>query len=102
MPNKLLLPVLVKELANLGERIRLARLRRELSQEELCERAGISRPTLSAIENGETGVSFLSYVLVLKVMNLAKDLSAIAADDVLGRKLQDLNLEKPRVRAPKR
>ncbi|MBL8294287.1 MAG: hypothetical protein JNN08_20750 [Bryobacterales bacterium] len=38
---------------------------------------------------------------MLQALRLENDLASIAVDDVLGRKLQDLNLE-PRSRAPKR
>lgn len=39
-------------LAQMGEQIRLARLRRKLSLELVAERAGISRATLISIEKG--------------------------------------------------
>src|ERR1051326_3603776 len=41
------------EMTELGERIRLERLRRRLSLEELAERAGVSSSMLSAVERGE-------------------------------------------------
>lgn len=40
----------------LGERIRLARLRRSLPQDLLARRAGMSRETLRRIEAGDVGV----------------------------------------------
>ncbi len=45
-------PRLSKMLGELGENIRLARLRRRLTAEQVSERAGISRTTLWQIENG--------------------------------------------------
>ena len=102
MATKVFHPKVSKELIALGERIRLARLRRDQSMAIVSERAGISRPTLSAIENGDSGVSLGAYLSVLNALGLAKDISKIAADDELGRKLQDLNLDKPRERSSKR
>jgi len=103
MPGKksILLPKTRKILAELGVNIKLARLRRKLSSEQVAERANISRPTLVSIEKGSPSVSIGSYILVLFVMGLEEDLLAVARDDELGRKLQDAQLL-PKERAPKR
>ncbi len=95
------LPSTAKILAIFGENIKLARLRRKLSAEQVAERANISRPTLLAIEKGMPGVSIGSYAQVLFVLNLEKDLLKLAADDLLGRKLQDAALT-VKERAPKK
>ena len=102
MPGKkiILLPRARRILAELGENIRLARLRRKLSTEQVAERANISRPTLLSIEKGSPSVSIGSYLQVLMVLGLENDLSAVAKDDVLGRKLQDAGLITKK-RAPK-
>ena len=102
MPRKkiILLPRARKILEELGENIRLARLRRKLSAEQVAERAGISRPTLLSIEKGSPSVSIGSFLQVLMVLGLENDLLSVAKDDELGRKLQDLNLT-PKKRAPK-
>lgn len=92
MPNAPLLPPLRARLARAGEQIRLARLRRRLSASLVCERAGLSRPTLNAIEKGDVGVSIGAYARVLNALGLADDLLRLAADDELGRKLQDIDL----------
>ncbi len=47
-----LLPKMQRILAELGENIKLARLRRKLGTEQIAERAGITRTTLWAIEKG--------------------------------------------------
>ena len=96
-----LLPRLTKILEELGEDIKLARLRRKLSSEQVAERAGISRSTLWQIEKGKPNVSMGYYAQVLFVLGLEKNLSAMAADDALGRKLQDAEILIKK-RAPKR
>jgi transcriptional regulator with XRE-family HTH domain len=95
------LPAIAKVLTAFGENIKLARLRRKLSAEQVAERANISRPTLLAIEKGVPGVAVGSYTQVLFVLNLEKDLLKVAADDLLGRKLQDAELI-IKERAPKK
>lgn len=88
-----IMPKTQKILEQMGEQIRLARLRRKLSSQLVAERAGISRQTLSAIEKGASTVSIGSYAAVLHALNnLDVDLLLIAKDDELGRKMQDLEL----------
>lgn len=99
--NTVLLPKLNMILVKLGENIKLARLRRKLSSEQVAERANISRPTLSSIEKGSATVSIGAYLQVLFVLGLEKDILLLAKDDELGRKLQDANLIS-KERAPKR
>jgi len=96
-----LLPSTERILCELGENIKLARLRRNLAIELVAERADISRATLWAIENGSPSVSIGMYAQVLLSIGLEKDLLLVARDDVLGRKLQDAQLL-PRQRAPRR
>jgi transcriptional regulator with XRE-family HTH domain len=94
-------PAVVRLLKELGENIRLARLRRGFSMELIAERAGMSSPTLRAVEAGEPGVTIGSYANVLHSLGLHEDLGLVARDDELGRKLQDAKLPTRR-RAPKR
>jgi transcriptional regulator with XRE-family HTH domain len=96
-----LLPKHKKILEELGENIKLARLRRKFSAEQVAERANISRPTLTAIEKGSESVSIGLYLQALLVLGLEKDLLLLAKDDELGRKLQDANLS-TKERAPKK
>ncbi len=79
-------------LETVGEQIRLARMRRKMSSEIVSEKAGISRATLWKIEKGDATVAFGLYAKVLNALNLEKSLYAIAADDELGRILQDAEL----------
>ena len=89
-----LLPKAARSLAVLGENIRLARVRRRITARMMCERAGGSHATLTAIEHGEASVSMAGYMSVLFCLNMHKDIEKVAADDVLGRELQDLGLPK--------
>jgi transcriptional regulator with XRE-family HTH domain len=96
-----MLPKMRRILTEMGENIKLARLRRKLSADLVAERAGISRPTLIAIEKGAPSVSMGSYLMVLKALGLEQDILLLAKDDVLGRKLQDIGLV-VKERAPKK
>jgi len=95
------LPAIQRLLTELGENIRLARLRRRFSMALVAERAGMSRTTLRSIEQGKPGVTLGAYANVLHSLGLHEDLARLARDDVLGRKLQDAGLETPR-RAPRK
>ena len=99
--HPVLFPATSRTLEALGERLRLARLRRRLSAATLAVRAGVTRSTLYRAEHGDPGVSLGTYASVLRVLGLHADLDMVARDDVLGRKLQDLDLPVRR-RAPRR
>ncbi len=88
----ILLPTAAKILAQLGEDIKLARLRRNLSTEQVAERANISRTTLWLIEKGTPSVAMGAYLQVLFVLGLEKNFLNLANDDTLSRKLQDADL----------
>ena len=96
-----LLPRLGRILEVLGENIKLARLRRKFTSEQVAERAGIVRSTLWQIEKGSPSVSIGTYLQVLFVLGLEKDFEKLVKDDELGRKLQDAGLL-IRKRAPKK
>ncbi|MCK6638455.1 MAG: helix-turn-helix domain-containing protein [Bacteroidia bacterium] len=85
----------------MGRNLRLARLRRRLSAEQLSMRAGISRSTLWMIEKGSPAVAIGAYAQVLFVLGLDNDLLSVGSDDELGRKLQDADLQVKK-RAPKK
>jgi len=87
-----LLPKAQKVLNDLGENIKLARLRRKLNTTQVAERAGISRSNLWKIEKGTPTVAMGAYFQVLFVLGLEKDFLKLGADDQLGRKLQDAGL----------
>jgi transcriptional regulator with XRE-family HTH domain len=94
-----LFPKTLAMLRQMGENIRLARLRRNITARLTAERAGISVVTLAQIERGAPTVAIGNYVQVLFTLKLERDILKVAADDDLGRKLQDLGLERPRKRA---
>ena len=95
-----ILPKNLKILNVLGEQIQLARLRRRLSAEQIAERTGLGRKTVYNIEQGSPTVAIGSYLQVLFVLGLEKDLLTVAAADPLGRKLQDAGIVTAK-RAPK-
>ena len=87
-----LFPKYLKILEQMGENIRLARKRRKFTTIQVSNRAGIDRSTLYEIEKGNPSVSLGAYFNTLRVLGLQDDFLRLAADDVFGRKLQDLNL----------
>ena len=87
-----LLPKEKRILETVGENIKLARLRRRLTTEQVSKRANIGRSTLWHVEKGSEHISIGIILQVLSVLGLARDLKNIAEDDLLGRKLQDAKL----------
>ena len=84
-----------------GEQIKLARLRRNLSVAQVAERATCSPLTVSRIEKGAPTVAIGIYLRVLYALQLDDDILSLAKDDELGRVLQDMNLPQ-RERASKK
>ena len=90
-----LLPKTSKILEQMGEQIRLARMRRKISVALAAERAGVSRASVWAVEKGSAAVAIGIYAAVLHAISgMDTDLLKVAADDELGRELQDLRLPK--------
>ena len=80
-------------LSTMGEQIKLARLRRNITVAMVADRSGVSRATISKIEKGAPSVAIGTCAAVLHALNgLDKELLKVAKDDELGRKLQDLGL----------
>jgi transcriptional regulator with XRE-family HTH domain len=98
-------PSLVSRVARLldglGANLKLARLRRKYSAEIVAQRAGITRRTVSKVEQGNPAVALGVYARVMQVLRLEDDLALLAKDDELGRKLQDAGIS-TKLRAPKR
>jgi len=95
-----LLPKHLRQFKTLGENLKLARLRRNLTAEMVAQRAGISRMTLNKIENGSPSVAMGNYFMVLHVLDLSKNFGELAAKDDLGHELMD-NVLFSKNRAPK-
>jgi len=84
-----------RQLRALGERLRAARRRRRLTQAVVAARVGVSKQTLAKLEAGNPSTSLATMLRVLQVLGLEKDIDRLAADDELGRKLQDLEQAGP-------
>ena len=92
--KQIIFPQHQRILEQMGESLKLARKRRNLTATQVAERAGIARSTLYLIEKGDASVAMGSYFNVLRVLGLQNDILKLGADDELGRKLQDIELLK--------
>jgi len=90
----------VKQFAELGDRVRKARLRRGLSAEELSAQAGISRMTLHRLERGEPTLTVATLLRVMGALGVTEDLALLLKYDEVGHGAQDNRL--PRRRFPVR
>jgi len=87
-----LLPKQQRMLQEVGSQIKFARLRRNITSQEMAQRTSLGRNTIVKIEAGDESVTMGSYFRVLIALGLDLDILALAKDDVLGRKLQDAKL----------
>lgn len=92
--KQIIFPKYDKVLGQMGENIKMARKRLKINMIQVAERADIARSTLYLIELGNSSVAMGAYFNVLRVLGLQDDFLKLAADDDLGRKLQDLELLK--------
>jgi transcriptional regulator with XRE-family HTH domain len=85
----------------LGASIRTARLRRRWPQAQLATKAGITRATLVAVEQGKLGTGIGAYVSVLWALGLHGDIASLASleRDPEGRTLEEARLPQ-RARTP--
>lgn len=88
-------------LTTVGEQIRTARLRRDLTIATVAERASCSPLTIAKVERGAPTVAMGIYARVLFAIQLEDDLLQLAKDDKMGHLIQDLKI-KERKRASKR
>ena len=72
-----------RQLLALGERLRAARLRRQMSQSALAEKVGVHVQTILKLESGTPTTSLATMLLVLRALGMASDIDALAADDPL-------------------
>ena len=89
-----------EKLKKIGQRIKKARLRRNISAEMISKQAGIGESTFYAIERGVSTVSLGAYAAVLSILGLNNDLDSIAVDEEAKKQLYEQNLVK-RKRASK-
>lgn len=92
---------LTQNMQIVGEQIKLARLRRDLSIAQVAERATVSDLSVFRVEKGLPTVSVGIYLRVLYALQLEDDILLLAKNDKMGQVLQDLTLKK-RKRASKK
>lgn len=81
--SNFVLPQHVSEcVTQLGQRIRLARIRRGWSVVDLASKAGINRNTLTALELGKPGTAIGVCFTVLWALGLEKSLDPVADPDL--------------------
>lgn len=81
-----------QSLSKMGNNIRKARLRKNISAMSLAKMSGISHDTLAAIEKGRSTVSIGGYAIVLETLGLEKDFEAVAYDEEGRKEYWDDNL----------
>jgi transcriptional regulator with XRE-family HTH domain len=65
----------------LGQRIRLARLRRGWTVADLALRVGVTRSTLAALEQGKPGTALGTFVTAVWILGLERSLDGVAHPD---------------------
>lgn len=80
----------VDAVERLGRNISLARVRRQITEDDLAERAGISRVTMRRVEKGELGTGIGAYTAVLWVLGFQGDLEEVLSPerDLEGQRLE--------------
>lgn len=71
-------PQVIHGIAKLGEHIRIARKRRQMTMEAMASRMFVTRKTLSRLENGDPGVSLAVLTSALWVLGFEGDIVNIA------------------------
>ena len=91
----------LKQLETLGQRVRVARVRRRISTEDLAQACGMGRRTLYRIERGEPGIALGSFISVLWKLGLLDTLSGVADPDTDDHgKILEAAARPQRVRSP--
>lgn len=91
-----IMPKTRRILEQVGEQIRFARLRRDITVEMVAQRAGVSRASVWSVEKGSPSVSMGIYAKVMAAIGMQEDLLLLCRDDPVGRDLQDMKLDKRR------
>ena len=71
----------LKHLEMLGQRVRIARVRRRMSTEDLAQACGMGRRTLFRVEHGEPGIALGTFLSVLWKLGLLDSLDGVANPD---------------------
>jgi transcriptional regulator with XRE-family HTH domain len=88
-------------LREVGQAIRVARIRRRQSAQDFASRLAVTLPTLRKLERGDPGVAVATFVSALWLIGLLDRLRELARPetDVLGNMLETSRLPK-RIRKP--
>ncbi len=102
MAQKTMVPMAVKrELRHIGDRIRAARLARNLPMQLVAERAMTTRQTVGRIESGDSRVALGTVLSVLNALGLldhAKHIANPQEDPVAQIKAAELHMRRARAR----
>ena len=82
------------DLKKIGERIRNARQKLGMSQATLAEKAGLSVPAISEIENGKTNMQLVTFARIVVAMQVSADdllrVDAPASEEVYRKDFADV------------
>ena len=84
---------LAENLCVMGEQLKMARKRRNLTMEIVAARAQCSRQTLARLESGSPEVSVGVLARVLNALQMSDELLLIAKNDEMGKVIQDIDLK---------
>ncbi|MCW2244854.1 transcriptional regulator with XRE-family HTH domain [Azospirillum fermentarium] len=87
-------------LERLGRRLRLARLRRNLTQADVADRAGVTRKTYQALEAGRPTAGIGLLVKVLAILGYPGRIASLLETDPIGEDLDDIHGRKRAGRTP--
>lgn len=73
-----------ESLSRLGKCVRLARLRRNLSQNDLAERMGVGRGAVVGLEKGTPGIGLGILIKALTVFGYTERLGELLGNDPIG------------------
>jgi transcriptional regulator with XRE-family HTH domain len=75
----------------LGRRIALARLRRNITQQDMADRIGVTRKTYMALERGVPSTNLGALVKTMTVLNYGERLADLLASDPLGEDMEAIH-----------
>ena len=73
----------------LGKRVKRGRLRRELTQEQMAKRAGVTRETYQALEAGVPSASLALLIKTLAIFGYSDETDSLLKFDPVGEALVD-------------